>query len=128
MVVNQSRSKQKETGAKYKDFRKKRKSDSGGRPVMTKLGENKTKNVRTLGGNSKTKLQYGDTVNVFDAKEKKSVTLKIKAVVENPANRHYVRRNVITKGTIVETEKGKAKITSRPGQDGALSAVFVSGK
>jgi len=128
MVINQRRSKQKETGAKYKDLRKKRKSDMGRLPIMTKLGESKTKTVRTLGGNEKTKLQYGDKVSVFDAKAKKSVTLKIKAVVENPANRHYVRRNVITKGTIVETEKGKAKITSRPGQDGSLSAVFVETK
>jgi small subunit ribosomal protein S8e len=128
MVVNQKRSKQKETGAKYRDLRKKRKSDMGRLPVMTKLGEKKTKTVRTLGGNSTVKLMYGDTVNIHDKKQKKSFKVKIKAVVENPANRHYVRRNVLTKGTVVETEKGKARITSRPGQDGSLNAVFVEAK
>ena len=31
----------------------------------------------------------------------------------------------MTKGTIIETEKGKAKITSRPGQEGSINAVLV---
>jgi small subunit ribosomal protein S8e len=39
------------------------------------------------------------------------------------ANADYNRRGVITKGTIVRTEKGLARIISRPGQNGALSAV-----
>ena len=47
-------------------------------------------------------------------------------VVENPANRHFVRRNIMTKGTVIETEKGKARITSRPGQDGTINAVLIS--
>ena len=51
--------------------------------------------------------------------------LKITAVVENPANRHFVRRNIITKGTVIETEKGKARITSRPGQEGVINAILI---
>jgi small subunit ribosomal protein S8e len=43
--------------------------------------------------------------------------------VSNPANADYNRRGVITKGTIVRTEKGLARIISRPGQTGSLSAV-----
>ncbi|MBW3022802.1 30S ribosomal protein S8e, partial [Candidatus Woesearchaeota archaeon] len=50
---------------------------------------------------------------------------KIKTVADSPANKHYVRRNIITKGAIVETDKGKAKITSRPGQDGTVNAVLI---
>jgi len=46
-------------------------------------------------------------------------------VLENPANRHFVRRNILTKGTIIETVKGKAKITGRPGQEGMVNAVLI---
>ena len=46
-------------------------------------------------------------------------------VVENPANRHYIRRNILTRGTIIKTEKGNARITSRPGQDGVVNAVLI---
>ena len=49
----------------------------------------------------------------------------LKTVLENPANRHYVRRNIITKGTIVDTEKGKAIITSKPGQEGCINAKLL---
>ena len=43
--------------------------------------------------------------------------------VRDPAKADYNRRGVITKGTIIRTDKGLAKIVSRPGQDGALNAV-----
>ncbi|RLF79472.1 30S ribosomal protein S8e, partial [Thermococci archaeon] len=42
-----------------------------------------------------------------------------------PANRQYVRRNIITKGAIIQTEIGKAIVTSRPGQDGVVNAVLI---
>ncbi|MDD4281670.1 MAG: 30S ribosomal protein S8e, partial [Candidatus Methanofastidiosa archaeon] len=51
--------------------------------------------------------------------------VRLTNVVENPANIHYVRRNVLTKGAVIETEIGKARITSRPGQDGVLNAILV---
>jgi small subunit ribosomal protein S8e len=51
--------------------------------------------------------------------------LVIQTVLDNPANIDYNRRGVITKGVIVRTEKGLAKIVSRPGQDGVLNAVLV---
>ncbi len=66
-----------------------------------------------------------DTANVYDKKTKKFYKTKIKNVAENPANRHYVRRNIMTRGAIIETEKGKAVVTSRPGQDGTVNAVLI---
>jgi small subunit ribosomal protein S8e len=125
MVVSQYKSNQKQSGAKYKALRKKRKSDMGRLPTHTKLADNKTKLVRTLGSNQKVRMVAANKVNVYDKNEKKCKVVKIKTVVENPANRHFVRRNIITKGTIVETEIGKARITSRPGQDGTLNAVLL---
>ncbi len=46
-------------------------------------------------------------------------------MVENPANPNYVQRNIITKGAIIKTSAGNAKVTSRPGQDGTINAVLV---
>ena len=46
-------------------------------------------------------------------------------VLENGANSHFVRRNIITKGAIVETEIGKAKITPRTGQKGIVNGVLI---
>ena len=49
----------------------------------------------------------------------------ILGVVENTANPNYVRRNIITKGAIVETPEGNAKVTSRPGQDGVINGILI---
>jgi len=49
----------------------------------------------------------------------------IKNVLETPSNRFLARQNILTKGTIVQTEEGKAKIISRPGQEGVINGVFI---
>ncbi|HIE23561.1 MAG TPA: 30S ribosomal protein S8e [Candidatus Korarchaeota archaeon] len=111
------------TGAKLKRFRKKRKYEMGGPPANTHLGHRKVKIVRTKGGGRKIKLLADAYVNVNLGKETKRVRLL--GVVENPANRFLTRDNIITKGCIVKTELGLARITSRPGQDGVLNAVII---
>ena len=114
MALSQHKSKRSSTGAKYLDHRKKTKAESGKLPTLTKIGKFKLKIERTLGGNEKTRLMTVDDVNLLvDKKAKKFVKTKITEVSENPANRHYTRRNIITKGTIIATEKGKAIVTSR---------------
>ena len=85
----------------------------------------KKKIIRTRGGGKKVRLLSTNKANVIDPKTNKSFLVKIKNVVENPANPHYVRRNIITKGSIIETEKGRAKVTSRPSQDGVVNAVLI---
>jgi len=69
------------------------------------------------------KLVHTNIVNVSDPETGKTEKLEILDVVSNPANADYNRRGVITKGTIIRTEKGLARIISRPGQTGSLSAV-----
>ena len=126
MVISQHRPKRKVSGGVYHNLRKKRKCDMGRAPSLTKISDkSKVKKIRTLGRNSKLRILTTDTANVLDPKTKKYSKTKIKTVVENPANRQYARRNIITKGTIIDTEKGKAKITSRPGQDGIVNAVLI---
>ena len=124
MAIIQSRPQKKQTGAKYTDFRKRKKHELGRSPTLTKVGEVKRKSTRVLGGNQKIFTLNTDTVNLV-GKDGKTKKVKIKAVVENEANRNYVRRNILTKGTIIETDGGKAKITSRPGQEGVINAVLV---
>ena len=124
MVVIQGKSKKKESGAPYKSFRRKRTYEKGSLPTLTKLGEKKSKTVRTRGGNKKTIYRQADHVNLYVPKENKFYRVTIKAIVENAANRHFVRRNVLTKGSIIDTEKGKARITSRPGQHGTMNAIL----
>ncbi|MBD3310777.1 30S ribosomal protein S8e, partial [Candidatus Woesearchaeota archaeon] len=81
--------------------------------------------VKVKAGGNKQRLLQADVANVLDPKTQKCQKSKIKTIMESPANRHFVRRNIMTKGTIIETEAGKARITSRPGQDGTVNAVLV---
>jgi small subunit ribosomal protein S8e len=55
----------------------------------------------------------------------KTTKAEILRVVKNPANVDYDRRGVITKGTIIETPSGTARVTSRPGQNGIVNAILV---
>jgi small subunit ribosomal protein S8e len=95
---------------------------------LTKLDETRRRPARMLGGARKTRLLSSNIANVFNPKTKKSVKLKILNVVGNPANRYFVRRNIMTKGSIIVTEQGKARVTSRPGQEGTINAVLVEEK
>ncbi|MBS7657569.1 MAG: 30S ribosomal protein S8e [Candidatus Bathyarchaeia archaeon] len=117
--------KRKKTGGKKKAYRGKRAHEMGGNPVETKIGEKKLKVERCRGGNIKVKVLSCDFANVNDPKTGKSQKAKIKKVTENPANRDYERRGILTKGAIIETELGLAKVTSRPGQNGVVNAVLI---
>jgi len=124
-MIIQKRSKRKITGARYKQAEGKRKYAMGRLPAFTKIGKEQKKIIRTRGGNRKVKLLSTEVANVYDPKERKHFKVKIVTIKENKANRHFVRRNIITKGAIIETEKGLARVTSRPGQDGVVNAVLI---
>jgi len=128
MAINQDRSQRKPSGGKYKRTRSKKLHRMGRSPSHTKIEERKLLQVATKGGNLKHKLMSADIVNLYDPQTKKHSKEKVTTASENPANRHYSRRNIITKGAIVQTAKGKARITSRPGQEGTLNAVLVEQK
>ena len=121
----QGRSRRKYTGAKIKANRSKRKFELGREPADTRLDDVKIKPVSTMGGNSKIRLLQCDVANVTDASGKTQKTT-IETVVGNEANEHYVRRNILTKGSVIRTPIGNARITSRPGQDGVVNAVLLS--
>ena len=126
MALSQGRPRRKQTGARYKDYRKKKQYELGREPSFTKLGKKRILVIRTMGANRKLRMLSADTANLFDPKSKSFKQVKIKTITDNPANRHFIRRNIMTKGSVIDTELGKAKITSRPGQDGIINAVMIS--
>lgn len=125
MARSSERSKRKLSGGLYKKSQKKRLHSLASQPTLTIVGETKVKTRRVRAGKIKATLLKTNKANVYNPKTKKYAVTEITTVLENPANRHYVRRNIITKGTLVETKLGKAKITSRPGQQPIINAVLV---
>ncbi|QGR18804.1 30S ribosomal protein S8e [Stygiolobus azoricus] len=112
-------------GLKHK-HRDKRKFELGSPPTETKLSDKDVRvKERVMGGNIKVRLAYVSYVNILDPQTKKVKKAKILNVIQTPANREYARRGIIVKGSIIQTELGKAKVTSRPGQDGVINAVLI---
>jgi small subunit ribosomal protein S8e len=116
--------KRKASGGRKRRYRGKRRFEKGSFPTETTLGKPKTKVSRGRGGKTKVRLFSVGNVNVSDPSGK-TKKVEILRVIKNPANVDYNRRGVITKGTIVETPLGTARVTSRPGQDGVVNAVLV---
>ncbi len=111
------------TGGRYIKRRKKKSDEIQGQKRIIKIGDEKKKTVKTKGGNIKTFLLRGKIINV-ESKGKIKKT-EIKNVLETPSNRFLARQNIITKGTVVETDLGKVKITNRPTQEGNINGVLV---
>ena len=121
----QGKSVRKYTGGRLIRQRGKKKYELGGEQANTHLGEAIRKTVKTLGGQLKVRLLRGQTATVTDPATKTSKTVKIETVTGNPANIHYIRRNILTKGSIIKTEIGSARVTNRPGQEGSINAVLI---
>ncbi len=113
----------KTTGGRYKKERKKKFFEMPGKKRIVKLGEEKRKAARIRGGNKKSFLLRIKYVNV--KANNKGKKLEIKNVLETPSNRFLARQNIVTKGTIVETELGKIKITNRPSQEGVANGILI---
>ncbi len=123
----QGKSTRKYTGGRIIQARGKRKFELGGETANTHLGETIRKTVKTMGGERKVRLLRDETAIVTDPKTKTSKKVKIETVTGNPANVHYVRRNIVTKGSVIKTEIGSARVTNRPGQEGSINAVLIPG-
>ena len=126
MARSQQRSQRKESGGRYHYQRTKRKYELSYYAANTKLdAEKRVRTTRIMGGDIKQSLL---TVKEMSVADKKGKTLKaeILNVIENPANANLVRRNILTKGCVVETNIGKVRVTSRPGQEGSVNGVLLA--
>lgn len=128
MALWQGRSRRKSTGGRYRPFRKKRKFEIGVEQQYAFLGPQKVKLYRTRGKNQKVRILNAEFANVTDPKTGKTSKSKLVTVKENSSNPHFVTRNIITRGAVVLTEAGLAKVQSRPGQDGVVNAVLLEGQ
>ena len=121
----QGKSRRKFTGGRRIASKGKRKLELGREAAEPHLDETRRKNVDTLGGNRKVRLLRCNMANVTDPSNNSTRQVSIETVVDNNSNKHYVRRNILSRGGIVRTEIGNARITSRPGQDGVVNAVLI---
>lgn len=128
MAKWQGRSLKKPSGGRIWPSRHKRKREMGSEFLEPKIGSKKVMKIRAFGGWRKKRLLSIDVANVVDPKTGTAQKAKIITVVQNPADMHFVRRNILTRGAIIETELGKAKVTNRPGQVGTVEAVLIEPK
>jgi len=111
------------SGGRYIRHRKKKLHEIAGQKRTVKLGKEKRKSKKGRGGNRKIFLLGAKFINIQEKGKSKKV--EIKNVLETPSNRFLARQNIITKGTIVETESGKIKVTNRPTQEGTINGILV---
>lgn len=115
----------KTTGGRRHPLRIRRKYETDRYPNEAVTGAQETITRHVRGRNRKTALKSIDFVNLATggAKVKKS---KIVKVLDNATNNDYKRRGIITKGAVLETEDGKCRVLSKPGQTGIVNAILIT--
>ncbi len=122
-MKDQGRSTRKRTGGRLKHASNKKRHQLGREPAETTVGERRIQYIDSRGTERKIRALSTNLAQVADGGE--VVEAEIEEVVENPSNVNYVRRNIVTKGAVIETSAGRARVTSRPGQTGVVNAVLL---
>jgi len=112
------------TGGRRHPLRIRRKYEIDRYPNEPVNGAQVTITRRVRGNNNKTALKTIDFVNLATGKDKVKKS-KIIKVLENATNNDYKRRGIITKGAILETQEGKCRVVSKPGQNGIVNAILL---
>ena len=112
------------TGGRRVPLKTRRKYDMDRFPNEAVMGPQVTVSREVRANHHKTGLKTADSVNLAIAGGKVKKT-KILKVLENATNNDYQRRGVISKGAILETEDGKCRVVSRPGQHGQVNAILI---
>jgi len=107
-------------------YRGKRRTEISSENQYAFVGEEDSRKLyRKTAGSQTARILSAKTVNVSMPKEGKTAKANINSVVENDADPNFIRRNIITKGAVVDTDMGKVRITSRPGMHGVVSGVLL---
>ena len=114
----------KASGSRYKKPKKKKLTGRQNQTRIVKIGDKKTKLLKTRGGSKKLTSHFNNTSNIIIKGKAKNT--KIKNVIETPSNTFLARQNILVKGAIIETELGKARITNRPSQEGSVQAILLA--
>ena len=121
-------SRRKPTGGRLKRpsrYRGKRRTEIASEKQFATIGTPLRKVYRKRSGLKTVRILSDNIVNVNDPKKGVTKKANMVTVIESPADVNYVRRNIITKGAVVETDIGKVRLTSRPGKDGVLNGVLI---
>ena len=118
-------SRRKPSGGRRVQARGKRSTEISSEKQVALIGEPKRKIYRRTGGNTLVRVLSENRVSINDPKTGKTTMGTIENVVENESDPNYVRRNVLVKGAIIETDKGRVRVTSRPGKDGVINGVLI---
>ncbi len=114
------------SGKRKNRTRDKRRSEMGGYFAASKVGsEQVVKKVRARGGTTRGALRNVAFANVLTKQGYKKA--KVTGVIESKDNRNFARLGIITKGAMINTELGKARVTNRPGQEGSINATLIEG-
>ena len=114
----------KTTGGKRSPLRIRRKYETDRYPNEAVNGAQVTVTRRVRGNNNKVALKSIDFVNLAKG-DSKVIKTKILKVLDNTTNNDYRSRGIISKGAILETQEGKCKVVSKPGQTGIANAVLL---
>ncbi len=123
-----SKTKRYGNGKRKVKFRDKKRYEIGNYFSATKLTDAKkdkdvTSDIRRRGGKVTAKLKSAAFANLLTKSGYKKV--RIKGVLESKDNRNFARQNLITKGTVINTDLGKAVVVNRPGREGSVNAKLV---
>jgi small subunit ribosomal protein S8e len=113
------------TGGRKVAMRGRRKFEIDRYPNEAIVGPSQVVARRIRGNNNKVAFKSVEFANLIDQENKMVIKSKILRVTKNPANRDYERRGVVSKGAIIESENGTARVVSRPGQDGVVNAILI---
>ena len=122
-MKDQGRSTRKRTGGRLKHASNKKRHQLGREPAETTVGETRVQYIDSRGTETKVRALSTNVAQVAQGGEVSEA--EIENVVDNPSNVNYARRNIITKGAIIDTAAGRARVTSRPGQSGQVNAVLL---
>ncbi|HKF26811.1 MAG TPA: 30S ribosomal protein S8e [Nitrososphaera sp.] len=113
------------TGGRKVAMRGRRKFEIDRYPNEAVVGPSQVVARRIRGNNSKVAFKSAEFANVIDQENRRVTKSKTLRVTKNPANRDYERRGVVSKGAIIESESGTARVVSRPGQVGVVNAILI---
>jgi small subunit ribosomal protein S8e len=122
-MKDQGRSTRKRTGGRLKPASNKKRHQLGREPAETTVGGTRLQYIDSRGTGKKVRALSTNVAQIADDGDVSEA--EIENVVENPSNVNYARRNIVTKGAVIDTSAGRARVTSRPGQTGQVNAVLV---
>ena len=102
-------SRRKPSGGRKVQARSKRSTEISSEKQMALVGEPKRKIYRRTGGNTLVRVMSENRVSINNPKKGTTTIGTIHNVIENESDPNYVRRNILVKGAVIETDQGRVR-------------------